>query len=109
MFDVRIPEYSENIHGVYYYLPVPALYSSLGIHHCPEQKKDAKLDEPLVGHDAAILSFLTFTPKFLQERSSQIEYLGGNDIGTSTAEHLMAIFNIKQMLKRHNLKYNVMI
>lgn len=48
--------------------------------------------------------FLTFITEFLQGRSAQIKYLKGNDIGTSTAEQLMAIFNIKQMLKCHNLK-----
>lgn len=111
VFEVQVSHHSENIHGEYYYLLVLALYSSLDIHHYPEQKKDAKLDgllvwhdAPLVWRDAAILIFLTFTSKFLQERSSQIEYLGGNDIGTSTVEHLMATFNIKKMLKCHNLK-----
>ena len=44
-----------------------------------------------------------FLPSYLvrvnSDRSGQIEYFGGNDIGTGTAEHLMALFNIKQMLK----------
>lgn len=48
--------------------------------------------------------FWTFTTKFLQERSAQIKYLKDKNIGTSSAEQLMAIFNVKQMFYCHNLK-----
>lgn len=57
MYEIQVCECSENIHGEYYYLLVLALYSSPGIHYCPEQKKKKKkLDGPLGCHDTLFFS-----------------------------------------------------